>query len=83
MYNIVMFYVYILKLSNNDHYIGFSEDLKERVKDHENGKCSTTAKCRPIELIWYCAFQDKYKALEFETYLKNGSGHAFRNKHLI
>jgi hypothetical protein len=29
------------------------------------------------------AFQDKYKAFEFEKYLKSGSGIAFRNRHLI
>jgi putative endonuclease len=28
-------------------------------------------------LIWYCAFPDKYKALEFEKYLKSHSGRAF------
>lgn len=83
MYNIVMHYVYILSLANKDYYIGYSEDLKNRLKDHNEGKCSTTAKYRPVELVWYCVFKDKYKALKFESYLKKGTGHAFRNKHLI
>ncbi|MFA7253885.1 MAG: GIY-YIG nuclease family protein [Patescibacteria group bacterium] len=77
-----MYYVYLLKLSNNDHYVGFSENLQTRIKDHHEGKCSTTAKFRPVELVWYCGFKDKYKALKFESYLKKGTGHAFRNKHL-
>jgi putative endonuclease len=32
--------------------------------------------------MWYCAFPDKYKALEFEKYLKSGSGRAFAKKRL-
>lgn len=82
-YNINMFYVYILKLNNGEHYIGFSDDLKQRILDHQAGKCVTTQKFRPIELLWYSAFKNKYKALQFEKYLKQSSGFAFRNKHLI
>jgi len=36
-----------------------------------------------VELISYISFKDKYKAFEFEKYLKSGSGAAFRNKRLI
>lgn len=76
-----MFYVYILLLSNNQHYVGFSEDLKTRVADHNMGKCHTSAKYRPVELIWYCGFKDKRQALRFEKYLKGGSGTEFRRRH--
>ncbi|TRZ64951.1 MAG: GIY-YIG nuclease family protein, partial [Spirochaetia bacterium] len=31
----------------------------------------------------YITFNDKYKAFEFEKYLKSGSGRAFINKHLL
>ncbi|MEK7659534.1 MAG: GIY-YIG nuclease family protein [Patescibacteria group bacterium] len=37
----------------------------------------------PFELVWYCAFKDKKKALGFEKYLKQGSGFAFARKRLI
>lgn len=70
-------------LKNNEHYIGFSDNLKNRILEHRNGKCISTAKYRPVELIWYSGFKDKYRALEFEKYLKQSSGFAFRNKHLI
>jgi len=77
-----MYYVYILKLSNDDHYVGFSEDLKARIIDHNQGKCSTTSKYRPVRLVWCCLFIDKLKALSFEKYLKSGSGCEFRRRHL-
>jgi putative endonuclease len=37
----------------------------------------------PVELLTYTAFTDKYKAYQFEKYLKSGSGIAFRNKRLV
>jgi putative endonuclease len=55
-------------------------NLKQRLPDHNTGRSTHTAKYRPWEVIWYSAFQDKYKALEFEKYLKPHSGRAFAKK---
>ena len=35
-----------------------------------------------FEIITYVAFTDKYKAYNFEKYLKMGSGRAFSKRHL-
>ncbi|MEK7155030.1 MAG: GIY-YIG nuclease family protein [Patescibacteria group bacterium] len=78
-----MFYSYILKLSNNTYYAGFSADLKQRILEHQNGGVNATKHLRPIVLVYYSAFKSKQKALDFEKYLKTNSGFAFRNKHLI
>jgi predicted GIY-YIG superfamily endonuclease len=80
-----MWYVYIIKSINSPDqlYYGASEDLKQRIKDHNSGKSTHTAKFAPWELVWYCAFSDKYKALEFEKYLKSHSGRAFAKKRLL
>ena len=78
-----MYYVYILQLSNKTFYTGFSSDLKTRVSEHFDGRVSQTKNVRPLRLVYYCAFVTKKKALDFEKYLKTGSGFAFRNKHLI
>jgi len=78
-----MHYVYILQDSREKLYIGYSNDLKKRVQDHNHRKVSTTSTYREPQLIWYCAFADKKTALEFEKYLKAGSGHAFARKHLV
>jgi predicted GIY-YIG superfamily endonuclease len=50
--------------------------------DHNAGKSTHTAKFTPWEVVWYSAFPDKYKALEFEKYLKSHSGRAFIKKRL-
>jgi putative endonuclease len=79
-----MWYVYILRSINNldQEYVGATADLKRRLSDHNAGKSAHTAKFKPWQLIWYCAFPDKYKALAFEKYLKSHSGRAFAKKRL-
>ena len=78
-----MWYVYILKCSNNSHYTGCTEDIERRIHDHNSGKVHYTVDKRPVELITFISFRDKYKAFEFEKYLKSGSGRAFMKKRFI
>lgn len=70
-------------MSNNKYYVGHSTDLKQRISTHKSGKVKATRSNRPLRLIFYAAFLDKKKAIEFEKYLKSSSGSAFRNKRLI
>lgn len=78
-----MHYVYILLCNDNSTYTGCTQDLKQRFKRHQAGKVISTMNKLPVKLIFYCAFSDKYMAFKFETYLKSGSGIAFRKRHLI
>lgn len=78
-----MYYVYLIKLSNDDFYAGSTKDIKARIEKHKNGEVPHTSKFRPHKLFWYASFVDKNKAARFEKYLKSSSGKAFRNKHLI
>jgi len=78
-----MYYVYLLKLSNTKIYTGSTPNIKDRFKEHSDGKCESTKNFRPLKLIWFCAFPNRLEARRFENYLKTGSGQAFRNKHLI
>jgi putative endonuclease len=78
-----MYYCYILQLSNKTYYIGFSENLKQRVLEHNLGEVAHTKNFRPLNLVYYSAFVSKKKALDFEKYLKSYSGFAFRNKRLV
>jgi putative endonuclease len=79
-----MWYVYIIRsmTSPERDYVGATADLRRRLADHNAGKSAHTAKFVPWELVWYSAFPDKYKALEFEKYLKSHSGRAFAKKRL-
>jgi len=79
----IMWYVYILKCSDNSYYTGCTNNLKNRLERHNKGEVHFTKSRLPVELITYIAFTNKYKAFDFEKYLKSGSGIAFRNKRLV
>jgi len=78
-----VFYTYILQLKDKTYYVGFSTDLKERIKYHNQELVSSTKNIRPVKLVYYSAFSTQKKATDFEKYLKTSSGFAFRNKRLI
>jgi len=79
-----MFYVYIIKSEKDDsRYIGVTTNLERRLQEHNSGLAKYTSSKRPFKLVWYCAFNDKQKAYDFEKYLKSSSGYAFTKKRLI
>jgi predicted GIY-YIG superfamily endonuclease len=78
-----MWYVYILLCSNGEYYKGCTSNLDERMERHNKGWVEATKNLLPLKLITYLVFTDKYKAYQFEKYLKSGSGRAFLKKHLI
>jgi len=75
-----MHYVYSLKCKDG-FYIGCTDNLKDRVERHKNGHVPATVYRLPIKLDFYFAISDKYKAFEFEKYLKSGSGRNFTKRH--
>lgn len=79
-----MFYVYLLEslVDRGRRYVGITTDLKQRLRDHNAGKSTHTAKYKPWRLITCVAFSDRSKAASFEQYIKSGSGHAFARRHL-
>lgn len=78
-----MYYVYILLYSDNKPYTGCTNNLKERMIRHTTGHVPATKNRRPLTLVSYFAFDNKYIAFNFEKYLKSGSGRAFMNKHFL
>ncbi len=79
-----MWYVYILKSKNEDwQYIGYSGNLKERLKDHNQGNVQSTKHYAPFSLEAYVAVKTERKAKELEEYFKTGSGRAVLNKRFL
>jgi putative endonuclease len=74
-----LYYVYLIESlsAQEERYVGMTTDLKQRLREHDQGKSSHTTKFSPWKLITYVAFTDRAKAEAFERYLKSGSGHAF------
>ena len=79
-----MYFVYVLKsLIDGSRYVGATENVEKRLAEHNSGLAKYSSTKKPFELTWYCAFQNKDKALRFERYLKQGSGFAFTKKHFL
>jgi putative endonuclease len=78
-----MWKVYILQCSDKTYYTGCTSDLEDRLIRHGKGEITYTSTRLPVQLITYIAFTDKYKAYNFEKYLKSGSGKAFSQKRFI
>lgn len=77
-----MFYVYFIKSINfpDKKYIGYTDNLKERIATHNSGGSMYTKDHRPWKLHMVMGFEDKSKATAFEKYLKSGAGRAFATK---
>lgn len=78
-----MYFVYVL-LSKKDQkfYIGYTQDVVERIKQHNAGSVDSTKSRRPFDLI-YCEFYiEKSDAVGREEFLKSGSGHRYLEKQL-
>jgi len=66
-----MYYVYLLKSKKNGRvYTGYTEDLKQRVADHNIGKSPYTKRNRPFVLAYYEAYFSKEDAQKRERGLK-------------
>lgn len=66
-----MYYIYLAKSKkNNKVYIGYTSDLRKRLKDHNFGRSKYTKPLRPYELIYYEAFKNKKDAKTREQSLK-------------
>ncbi len=85
LYKKSMHYVYILQSKNypDQNYIGQTDDVAQRLHVHNMGGSPHTAKYKPWKLISSISFESKAKAVEFEQYLKSGSGRALIAKRFL
>ena len=76
-----MYYVYVLQ-SKKDYknYYGFCQDIKKRVKEHNQGKVRSTKSRKPFVLIYYETVETRKQALRKEKYFKSGFGRKYVKK---
>jgi predicted GIY-YIG superfamily endonuclease len=63
-------------------YVGLTSDLERRLIAHNQGLSRHTSKFRPWIVRTWITFMDEARAVDFERYLKSGTGRAFANRHL-
>lgn len=80
----VFFYVYVLQsLSDAKYYIGYSDNLRRRIKEHERGINFSTKFRLPFILIYYEACLSQKDAKRREKYLKTTQGRKFLGLRLL
>jgi len=78
-----VFYIYVLQsLKDNNFYVGFTENLKKRYFEHQDGKVFSTKSRTPFRLIYYETYILKEDALCREKYLKTSMGKRVLKKQL-
>ncbi len=66
-----MYYVYVLQSkTNNDIYIGYTTDLKNRFELHNSKKVKSTMAYIPWKLVYYEAYKGNLDATKREKILK-------------
>ncbi len=79
-----MFYVYVIKSKFRNYiYIGLSNNLDRRLKEHQEGLNKTTKPYRPFDLIYTENFESRVEARKREKYLKSGIGKEWIKAKLI
>lgn len=70
-----MYYVYVIKsLKDGKLYVGYTDNLKDRIKRHNGGQVDSTKSRRPFRLVFYEAFKNKRDAITDEKFFKSGYG---------
>ena len=78
-----MFYVYVLRsLKDENFYVGYSKDLKNRKIEHDNGLVASTKNRRPLELVYYESSLNQQDATHREKYLKSSWGKRYIKQRL-
>lgn len=66
-----MFYVYVLQSARDENlYVGSTNDLKRRFKEHNAGDVESTKPRRPFILLYYEAYRTEEDARTREKQLK-------------
>jgi predicted GIY-YIG superfamily endonuclease len=75
-------YVYILEseVVPQQRYFGATDDLKQRLGEHNRGSSRHTSKYMPWRIRAAIAFRERHQAAVFEKYLKTHSGRVFSKR---
>jgi predicted metal-dependent hydrolase/predicted GIY-YIG superfamily endonuclease len=65
------YYTYMVRCNDDSLYVGYTPDLKKRLRAHNNGTGAKYTKYRrPVELVYYEEFKEKRQAQSREVLLK-------------
>jgi len=78
-----MYFTYVLlTMKGKQLYTGYTNDLRNRFKEHTKGRVFSTKNKRPLKLIYYEACLNQEDAIRREKTLKSGRGKTYLKKRL-
>jgi putative endonuclease len=78
-----MYYTYVLRSEMDGKlYVGWSKDLKNRLREHNDGRVFATKARRPFVLVYYEACLNEESAVAREKQLKTGYGRRYLKSRL-
>ena len=79
----LMFYTYVIKSRKGKRfYTGTTNDLRKRLKQHNEGRSTWTKGHTPWDLIYYEACLNEEDARSREKYFKSGMGKRYLKNRL-
>lgn len=77
----MLYFIYILKnLKDNKLYIGYTNNINRRLKEHNKGLVSVTKYRRPFILIYFEGYRHQQDATTREKFFKTGWGEKLLEK---
>jgi len=70
-----IYYIYVLQSEiDKQNYVGYTQDLRKRLEEHNKGLIQSTKKRKPLQLIYWEGCLNQKDALKREKYLKSSWG---------
>ena len=79
----MFFYIYVLRsLKDNQLYTGYTNNLNNRIEQHQKGLVQSTKNRLPLELIYFEGCKNQQDATKREKYLKTTYGKRYLKNRL-
>ena len=74
-----MYFVYVLQSSKDEkYYVGYTNNIRRRLEEHNNGKVTITMHRKPFRLVYLEGYLHQQDATSREKFFKTG----WRRTHL-
>ncbi|MDA3861517.1 MAG: GIY-YIG nuclease family protein [Melioribacteraceae bacterium] len=70
----------LISSKDKKRYIGLTNNLERRIKEHNCGKVKSTKHRVPFELVYFENFESRNEAALREKFFKSGKGREFLKK---
>ena len=67
-------YIFLQSLKDQRTYVGYTNEINQRLSRHNGGQVKATKNRRPLKLLFHEEFKIEQEAKKRELYWKSGAG---------